>query len=117
MSELDPLNPSSGNKSKFGHVHSIWNGDHLSEDGIENAVASLLLVCALILTVPYGLITSLNTDFWDNVDALAEDCPQFGYEPMAAQTYACVRICLYSSLCGKSYMFVVVDIRHISMKR
>ena len=81
MSERAPLNPSS--KSIDILTNWAWNEDHMSEEGMEHAVASLVLVCALILTVPYELIGNMNTEFWDNVDYLAQDCPEFGYDSMA----------------------------------
>eukprot|EP00744_Colponema_vietnamica_P011324 GILI01015925.1.p1 GENE.GILI01015925.1~~GILI01015925.1.p1 ORF type:complete len:205 (+),score=27.31 GILI01015925.1:79-693(+) len=57
----------------------LFRGDGIDEEKMDEAVNALALVCALLLTIPFGIIPNLNMDYWEKVVELSKNCPQYDY--------------------------------------
>ena len=60
----------------------MFIGKLVTAEEIDTVVNTLTLVCALILTIPYGVMTAANADYWDNIETRLAACPvhEFTYE-------------------------------------
>lgn len=72
--QTSPL-PIADSKSSIRHLLDK-NGDGITLSMIDDAVQTLALVCALVLTIPYGLISGMDSAFWDNIDLISCKVPQ-----------------------------------------
>lgn len=50
-------------------------GKTVCTEEIDTVVNTLTLVCALILTIPYGVMTAASPDYWDYVESTLAACP------------------------------------------
>jgi hypothetical protein len=59
--------------SPSGSLSRYFNGRNLRISVVDNCVNTMTLVNALILTIPYGVITALNSEFWDSLKVSMEE--------------------------------------------
>ena len=81
-------------------ITRLLAGTDLDPETLNGAVQSLALICALVITIPFGLMSSLNADFWESLDILATDCKEYGYNAMSTQMYAALRATIFSATGG-----------------
>ena len=81
-------------------IKRLLSGKDLNDTSLDGAVQALALINGLIITIPYGLMSSVDSGFWDNIEAISADCPQFGFKEMQYQFYLGLRVTLYSSTAG-----------------
>ena len=81
-------------------VTRLMNGKDLDSDTLDGAVGALALICALVLTIPYGLMSSMSSEFWDNIDKLATECEEFDAGVMSSQLYTAIRVTIFTSTGG-----------------
>jgi len=60
---------------KDNNLYEIFVGKFVTSEDIDNVVNTLTLVNALILTIPYGIMSSTGPDYWDYVEATLDACP------------------------------------------
>lgn len=58
------------NRWKDNNLREIFVGKYVTSEDIDNVVNTLTLVNALILTIPYGIMSSTGPDYWDYVEVL-----------------------------------------------
>jgi len=83
-------------KDENGEYHGIWKRYHLSslrkliegEDlsipDLDSAVGTIAFMNAIVITIPYGIMTALSPDFFASLDAALTACPSnsvLGSEP------------------------------------
>jgi hypothetical protein len=68
----DPAQPKA---IRFRRLKQFMNGEDLKPADADGAVNTMALVAALLLTVPFSIIGSLTSDFWDAYEALVNACP------------------------------------------
>jgi len=72
----------------------------------DSPVNALALICALLLTVPFGLITVLNGSFYQNLEAVMKTCPNQvtksgdSYNDYYARSIQNIGNIVYACLCG-----------------
>eukprot|EP00744_Colponema_vietnamica_P012061 GILI01016930.1.p1 GENE.GILI01016930.1~~GILI01016930.1.p1 ORF type:complete len:166 (-),score=9.84 GILI01016930.1:38-535(-) len=54
-------------------------GEGMDAEMYDEAINALALICALLLTIPFGILPSLNMDYWEKVNELSKDCPEYNY--------------------------------------
>ena len=59
---------------KISNYRKFYSGEGLEVDEADSVINALALINALVLTIPFGLVTSLDMDYFDNVQALIETC-------------------------------------------
>lgn len=59
---------------KRSNVRKYYHGIGLQPKEADEAIATFALVDALLLTIPYGVISSYGTDYWDMVKDAYADC-------------------------------------------
>eukprot|EP00744_Colponema_vietnamica_P012461 GILI01017487.1.p1 GENE.GILI01017487.1~~GILI01017487.1.p1 ORF type:complete len:197 (-),score=3.54 GILI01017487.1:83-673(-) len=57
----------------------LFRGAPPSEDLMDESVNALALICALLLTIPFGIMPSLNFAYWEKIGELSKDCPKYDY--------------------------------------
>jgi len=97
--EDEPLN---GRKAccTSNSIVRLLSGEDLNESTLDGAVQALALINGLVITIPYGLMSSLDSNFWDNIVVLSANCPQYGFDAMSFQLYLGLRATVYSSTAG-----------------
>jgi hypothetical protein len=80
----------------------------------DGSINSMALICALVLTVPFGIAAIFNTDYYNQITTMMENCPEdckmFEYfqttsvnaivDNMQSTTVSYVAMAIYSSLAG-----------------
>lgn len=59
---------------KDNQLREMFVGKEVTSEDIDSVVNTLTLVCALILTIPYGVMTSADHSYWDNVEDILSQC-------------------------------------------
>ena len=72
----------------------------ITNDSLEDTVNSQALICALMLTIPYSLITNLGFDFWERIEDYSVKCPQWGYQDVRATGLSSFLATVYCSTGG-----------------
>lgn len=108
-------------ESAFGRFMS---GRDMSVEDFDNSVNAMALVCAVILTIPYQLMSTLGFQYFDWLREQLSACPggqaqgyDFNTGLIAFREY--VLCCSYSSICGMIlstfyYMFKRTDSQHLA---
>lgn len=67
---------------KDNQLRDMFVGKEVTCEDIDTVVNTLTLVCALILTIPYGVMTSADHSYWDNIELTLSECEstKFTYE-------------------------------------
>jgi len=72
---------------KKSHLFNPHKSD-FSADDIDSSVGTIALINALILTIPFALMGSLDHNFWDWMEEIFTKCP----DSLVAQTYTLEQI-------------------------
>ena len=57
------------------NLRDMFVGKDVVSEDVDSVVATLTLMNALIITIPYGLMGNLSKDFWDWVQTTLDACP------------------------------------------
>ena len=78
-------------------LHYLY-GDQLTVEETNDAVNALSLVNALVLTIPFGVIMGLNSDYWDWLQSLDTSCMNYSPEQTYDNVLNLLYACAYSSM-------------------
>ena len=82
-------------------LRDMFVGKLVTADDIDTVVNTLTLVCALILTIPYGVMTAADPDYWQSVREVLAACPvqKFTYEEDFQLFSGGFNTVVYSNIC------------------
>ena len=52
---------------KISNSQKFYTGNGLTVDEADSVINALALINALVLTIPFGLVTSLNMEYFDSI--------------------------------------------------
>jgi hypothetical protein len=85
---------------KDNSISRLMSGADLHSETLDGAVNALALICALVLTIPYGLMSSMSTEFWDNIEKISADCEEYDANTMSGTMYSAIRATIFPSTGG-----------------
>jgi hypothetical protein len=59
---------------KHNNLAEMFIGRRIGYEEVDSVVNTLTLMDALILTIPYGLMSSADMSYWDNVEEVLNNC-------------------------------------------
>lgn len=88
-----------------GNLTKFWKGDSVRVQDSDAVVNTMALVAALLLTIPFSLVGSLNTSYWDEVLANLQACPDHLILPFTpAEAFSFLHALLVNPLCAIVYL-------------
>jgi predicted membrane channel-forming protein YqfA (hemolysin III family) len=79
----------------------MFVGEDVTCEEVDNVVNTVTLMNALILTVPYGIMTAANFEYWDWVESTLDACPstKFSYHQDFRTFSSTFNAAVYSTIC------------------
>lgn len=99
-------------KSRWHHsnVRGYYSGEGLDVEEADSVMNAMALVNALILTIPYGIVSSLNSEYWDWMQVAIQDCEkmEWGYMQtnLITPLYVAVSASILSLIITVMYYFL-----------
>ena len=62
---------------EYSNLSKMINGSDITPDDADTAVNTFTLVSALLLAIPFGILTAVNKDFWDSLFSSLSACSEF----------------------------------------
>ena len=59
---------------RISNCSKFYSGEGLEVEEAESVINALALINALVLTIPFGLITSLNYEYFDELQGWVDSC-------------------------------------------
>ena len=81
--------------AKHNAFARILSGENIDSEQLDSAVNAMALICALTLTIPYSLMSSLDQGFWDWIYEVSVDCPLYDYHTAHNQIVGNIRAAIF----------------------
>ena len=96
-------------------VIDFYSGNNIDKETLDSSVNAQALLCALVLTIPFGVIGNLNFDFYDAVQINSIACEKNDYNTAHHLITTSLIFVIYSSVsglifCTIYYIFRPLDI-------
>lgn len=109
-------------KYKMFHKNAFidfYNGTILDDDGgkkLDEAVNAQALVCALILTIPFGVVGNFNFEYYETIQTISINCEQYDYKQAHSILTRALLSVIYSSIIGLIFSTLYYILRPINIK-
>ena len=104
---------------KKNSVIDFYTGESLDKIGgelLDEAVNAQALVCALVLTIPFGIIGNFNFQYYNDVQEISIACPQFNYKRVHTGFLNELVFVIYSSVSGLVFSTLYYILRPSDIK-
>jgi hypothetical protein len=62
---------------EYSNLNKMINGSDITPDDADTAVNTFTLVSALLLAIPFGILTAVDTGYWDSLKVSLSACEDF----------------------------------------
>mmetsp|Transcript_939 Transcript_939/g.1470 ORF Transcript_939/g.1470 Transcript_939/m.1470 type:complete len:221 (+) Transcript_939:33-695(+) len=104
------------------NLAKLVSGDSMSMEQLDTAINTMVLVDALILTIPFSLFLDLGQEYWNNLQANINACSDYstGYQAAFSRTRGAMGTMVYSTMIGivvtALYYLMRPDYKGVSFK-
>ncbi len=92
-----PTKSDTSDSKPSNSLKRLVSGEGMTLECAEKAIETLALISALVLTIPYGIMSAPSAEFWDKIIVLATECPDLGYANRSYVFYSSIRCCIYTA--------------------
>lgn len=61
-------------RARSSHLVTFFQGTHISLEDLDTAVATISFINAIVVTIPFGIMTSLDDQFWVYLEDVLDSC-------------------------------------------
>ena len=86
------------NRWEHSNLRSYFTGEDLESEEADAAMQATSVINALVLTIPYGIILSLNNEFWDWMQTAILPCEEMEWKYMQINLITPLYVSLTASI-------------------